>query len=170
MSITVLSVELKMHAAGGFNYMRFFWLRNALAFIFWKSHLFRNPRESICKMQSAFSNYLLLKDRTTLEGYRSELKTWFCMKSDYCLLTHCPRKSKFLSETFPPRIPMSLNQMWSSMFVLPHCKNPRVLQLNFSSNLWACLSQIDNIYFSFPLITSNKIKVDMIYTHIYAYI
>lgn len=102
MSITMLSVELKMYAAGGFNYMRFFWLRNALAFIFWKSHLFRNPRESICKMQSAFSNYLLLKDRTTLEGYRSELKTWFCMKSDDCLLTHCPRKSKFLSETFPP--------------------------------------------------------------------
>lgn len=71
-----------------------------LAFTFQKSHLFRNPRENICIMHSAFSNYLLLKGRITLESSKRELKMEFPMKFGFCLLTLTAQEGVQFEEDF----------------------------------------------------------------------
>lgn len=165
MSITVLSVVLKMHAAGGFNYRRFLWLRNGLAFTFRKSHLFRNPRENICIMHSAFSNYLLLKGRITPESSKKEPKMEFPMKFGFCLLT-LPRKEYSLRTAFLLHFPMSLKQTWCIYLGQPREDKAGVLHLHFSSGFLDQPFTNNNIYFSFPLIKSHK-KSNTIYTHMH---
>lgn len=151
----MLSVVIRMHAAGGFNYMRFLWLGNALAFTFWKSHLFRNPRENLCKIHSAFSNHLLLKGRATPESYKSEGKIRLRMKFDYLLTLITWERVNFWVGLFRV-IPMSLKQVWFSMFGFALYNKPRVPQWCFPSKFWTYLSQIGDTCLSFPLIKSAR--------------
>lgn len=86
--------------------------------LFFLSHLIRNPRENICKMHIASSNYLLLKARTTLESVKCELKMWLCIKFDYCLLKLIILETANLSlGLFISTSPCHLNK-WDAMFLL----------------------------------------------------
>lgn len=151
----VLSVVIKMRAAGGFNYeISLTWKR--FGFYFLKKLPFqKSKRKNLCKMHSAFSNHLLLKGRATPESYKSEVKIRLPMKFDY-LLTLIAWERVNLWVGLSPVIPMSLKQVWFSMFGFTLYNTPRVTPWCFPSKFWTYLSQIGDTCLSFPIIKSAR--------------
>lgn len=114
----MLSVVIKMRAAGGFNYeISLTWKRFGFYFLK-KSPFQKSKRKNLCKMHSAFSNHLLLKGRATPESYKSEVKIRLPMKFDY-LLTLIAWERVNLWVGLSPSFPCHWNKCDSVCLVLP---------------------------------------------------